>query len=493
MALDYNYPYSAPTGSEFSDAIAAALAITTDDYSGGLTGAVPVTPKSVLTETVSVKRFGAKGDGSTNDTVAIQAAIDALATQTYQSVLGFPPGNYLVDQLVPRSGVVLFYSMPPARLHSIMAPRLVANPAGSGSMFLTASTVTGFGIAGLYLIGRGAAVDQNAIELTNATSCLFSNIRFENFGGQCLIITGGVKTKVTNTYNPNCGAVVKAALRGAFDIGGTEHELIDLEIGGGVGAVGSGTVASASLFNVALVLRAGAGCQLRNVFTEFADIGIKLAGSSKNFFTTCIADNCPGHGMHEDGTSADNRWLGGRIHRCGHDADNTYYGFWSQGTGSRKVGMQVTGAGDTNRLKYAYYDDSGSGFDGNLNTYRDCHAQLTEFRTAIIATSSSDRRCGWEPPLLGNSQVTVVGAAQTVNLTPYKSVKLQAASAASVATLTMMRMNECLIEFADANTTLTNSANLICPGGTSIVGTTTGLYRATCKDGTKVVLVQLLA
>jgi hypothetical protein len=459
MALDYNYPYSAPTGSEFSDAIAAALAITTDDYSGGLTGAVPVTPKSVLTETVSVKRFGAKGDGSTNDTVAIQAAIDALATQTYQSVLGFPPGNYLVDQLVPRSGVVLFYSMPPARLHSIMAPRLVANPAGSGSMFLTASTVTGFGIAGLYLIGRGAAVDQNAIELTNATSCLFSNIRFENFGGQCLIITGGVKTKVTNTYNPNCGAVVKAALRGAFDIGGTEHELIDLEIGGGVGAVGSGTVASASLFNVALVLRAGAGCQLRNV----------------------------------DGTSADNRWLGGRIHRCGHDADNTYYGFWSQGTGSRKVGMQVTGAGDTNRLKYAYYDDSGSGFDGNLNTYRDCHAQLTEFRTAIIATSSSDRRCGWEPPLLGNSQVTVVGAAQTVNLTPYKSVKLQAASAASVATLTMMRMNECLIEFADANTTLTNSANLICPGGTSIVGTTTGLYRATCKDGTKVVLVQLLA
>lgn len=47
------------------------------------------------TGTLNVKDFGATGDGTTNDTTAIQAAIDAA---TDGSVVYFPPGTYRVDK-----------------------------------------------------------------------------------------------------------------------------------------------------------------------------------------------------------------------------------------------------------------------------------------------------------------------------------------------------------------------------------------------------------
>lgn len=46
----------------------------------------------------NVKAYGAKGDGSTNDTAAIQAAIDAAIAQGVQDIY-FPPGNYVASGL----------------------------------------------------------------------------------------------------------------------------------------------------------------------------------------------------------------------------------------------------------------------------------------------------------------------------------------------------------------------------------------------------------
>lgn len=64
------------------------------------TGAVPTNVQAKLRETVSVKDFGAVGDGVTDDTAAIQAAIDSGA----KSIL-FPSGTYIVNQLNPASPV----------------------------------------------------------------------------------------------------------------------------------------------------------------------------------------------------------------------------------------------------------------------------------------------------------------------------------------------------------------------------------------------------
>lgn len=60
-------------------------------------GAVDLTVQDVLRETVSVKRFGAKGDGITDDTAAIQKAL-----ATGAATVTFPPGRYVVtDSLIP--------------------------------------------------------------------------------------------------------------------------------------------------------------------------------------------------------------------------------------------------------------------------------------------------------------------------------------------------------------------------------------------------------
>lgn len=65
---------------------------------GNLTGSVGKTVHQKLQEVVSVKDFGATGDGVTNDTIAVQAAIDALASTG--GVLHFPPGEYRIARNV---------------------------------------------------------------------------------------------------------------------------------------------------------------------------------------------------------------------------------------------------------------------------------------------------------------------------------------------------------------------------------------------------------
>jgi len=60
-------------------------------YNEGDTGAVTYTVRAKLQQTVSVKDFGAVGNGTTNDTVAIQAALDTGKT------VYIPKGTYLIS------------------------------------------------------------------------------------------------------------------------------------------------------------------------------------------------------------------------------------------------------------------------------------------------------------------------------------------------------------------------------------------------------------
>jgi hypothetical protein len=62
-------------------------------FTQGDTGAVTRSVQSKLRDTVSVKDFGAVGDGVTDDTVAIQAAHDASVANGYFGIL-FPEGAY---------------------------------------------------------------------------------------------------------------------------------------------------------------------------------------------------------------------------------------------------------------------------------------------------------------------------------------------------------------------------------------------------------------
>ena len=60
-------------------------------------GGVSRTVESRLTDYISVKDFGAVGDGNTDDTAAIQAAFDSL---TFYDTLFFPDGSYKLTSTI---------------------------------------------------------------------------------------------------------------------------------------------------------------------------------------------------------------------------------------------------------------------------------------------------------------------------------------------------------------------------------------------------------
>ena len=66
-------------------------------YNEGCAGAVSRTVSSKLQESVSVKDFGAVGNGVTDDTAAIQAAYNCVAA--VHGILHFPEGNYICSGL----------------------------------------------------------------------------------------------------------------------------------------------------------------------------------------------------------------------------------------------------------------------------------------------------------------------------------------------------------------------------------------------------------
>lgn len=74
-------------------------------YDPAGTGAVARTVQAKLRDVVSVKDFGAKGDGATDDTLAIQAAIDYCSTNMIGTLYA-PPGTYIGNWIIKKDVII---------------------------------------------------------------------------------------------------------------------------------------------------------------------------------------------------------------------------------------------------------------------------------------------------------------------------------------------------------------------------------------------------
>ena len=72
-------------------------------FTTSLTGGNARDLQDILEETVNVKDFGATGDGVTDDTTAIQEALDAVAAAR-RGIVYFPPGRYLYSATLDLTG-----------------------------------------------------------------------------------------------------------------------------------------------------------------------------------------------------------------------------------------------------------------------------------------------------------------------------------------------------------------------------------------------------
>jgi hypothetical protein len=137
------------------------------------TGAVQRTVESKLQDVVSVKDFGAVGDGSTNDAAVIQSAIDSLNTG---GTLVFPPGSYRCNagltvaanntQLVFESG---------ARLSYATATQIALTFSGSNCKLINAVID-----APAVFDGTNAAITYGNVKVTgeffSAQDCILNNV-----------------------------------------------------------------------------------------------------------------------------------------------------------------------------------------------------------------------------------------------------------------------------------------------------------------------------
>ena len=101
--------YTTVPAAASSSALAASSGSSLVGFIQSGSGAVATTVQAKLRQYISVKDFGAVGDGVTDDTAAIQAALNAVTDETFGNVqavqrIYFPAGVYLVSSTLTHTG-----------------------------------------------------------------------------------------------------------------------------------------------------------------------------------------------------------------------------------------------------------------------------------------------------------------------------------------------------------------------------------------------------
>ena len=112
----------ARTGGD-SDQIAAS-----GEYNQGGSGAVTRSVSSRLSDRVSVKDFGAVGNGTTDDTTACQNALDYMLSSGRRGNLFFPPGDYLISDTLTVEGLSIGVEGEASELSSVITAAHLSGP-----------------------------------------------------------------------------------------------------------------------------------------------------------------------------------------------------------------------------------------------------------------------------------------------------------------------------------------------------------------------------
>jgi hypothetical protein len=186
-------------GSQYT---ALAVGSGTGTYNQGSAGAVTQTVTAKLQQGVSVKDFGAVGDGAhmAADTAALKAAVAAAAGSG--KAVYVPAGNYLLDNSAAAvlSGAqnVLIYGDGPS---SSLACQTI------GSNDCIASTgATGFGLSNLAISFGPAATARTsgyAVDIETCTTCTLENLTLSNGDLSGLRLASSVHTYIHNLQISN--------------------------------------------------------------------------------------------------------------------------------------------------------------------------------------------------------------------------------------------------------------------------------------------------
>jgi hypothetical protein len=175
----------------------AVIAAASGNYNQGAAGAVTQTVTAKLQQRISVKDFGAVGDGAhmAADTAGIRAAVTAAAALA--AAVYVPAGNYLLDNsaapaLSGAQNVVIYGDGP--------STSLTCQTVG-GNDCIASTGATGFGLSNL-AIGFGPAATTRssgyAVDIETCTGCSLENVSLNNGDLSGLRLGSSTHTSIHN-------------------------------------------------------------------------------------------------------------------------------------------------------------------------------------------------------------------------------------------------------------------------------------------------------
>jgi len=178
----------------------AATDATNVTYTATGTGAVGRTVQSRLTETVSVKDFGAKGDGTTDDTAAIQSALNSGSVDVY-----LPKGTYIVTALTI-SATLRFHGegtlKRSASASSYMLSISVSNVTVDGISFDGAGAGSTIGTTNQ---SEGAIIAYGTDSTAPVVNINVRNCKIDGLAGFGIRVNYASNVRIENNLIDNCG------------------------------------------------------------------------------------------------------------------------------------------------------------------------------------------------------------------------------------------------------------------------------------------------
>ena len=319
--------------------------------------------------------FGAVGDGSTDDSTAINAAIDALETSkggTVKFLSKTYACNITLKQYVGLEGASTLYRSTDAGVASHNKTILLANATGI-IVDTPVAAAKDMSIRNIAFQGLGSGTALVGLRLRAVNKGTFENLAFDNIADQAILLDNSDSCKFDRIFAQNCLLdTSQAAKIGVLHISATST---DNFISNSEFTPSLAGLTDANAYICAIVV-AGAHNYFTNVIAEIADVGVCVTGAAavSNFFTSVRADLNYTHGFEVVSSALNNRFVGCEAYRNSRETTNTYNGF-NVTSGNNNVfnGCAATNLStDTTVHKYGFFDNTNSG--SNRNVYVGCYS-----------------------------------------------------------------------------------------------------------------------
>lgn len=332
---------------------------------------------------VKASNYGAVGDGSTDDTTAINAAIAYANAVSNAALVGatvyFPPGKYSISSTLttPSPNVVLkgtSYGSP-------SSGSTLYYPQNTGRLFdLGTSATSNVTFRDLYFLGSSAstATSNHCIYSASASMLHFERCSFNGFGGSAIRVDAGSGIQLFNVEAQNCllSAVPSTydalvSRQGVIELGCTEAMIEWCNINGVAGTLNANTGRYGHGYMIALYIKAGVSRITNSVFA-FAQNGVVIESSQHHQVMNSRSEYNQGHGFVVE--CQQSGFVNNRAQDNSHDSDSAYSGFYNSGWSNSFIGNKIQHVSYTNTQKYGIDTTTAAGTGATLtNHFSDNH------------------------------------------------------------------------------------------------------------------------